>query len=87
MEQQKRKPEKVTLQDPISENFLLRLKQILGDKKTGISPIIPVSKSTWWEGVASGRFPRPVRLSARTVAWTSASIRSLIDKLEGGEGQ
>jgi prophage regulatory protein len=35
------------------------LKQIIGDKTTNIPAIIPVSKSTWWDGVKTGRFPRP----------------------------
>ena len=30
---------------------------------------IPVSKSTWWAGVKSGRFPRPVKLGPRITAW------------------
>ena len=30
---------------------------------------IPVSKSTWWEGVKSGKFPKAVKLGQRTTAW------------------
>lgn len=73
-------------QNPIPESGFLRLKSILGDPKATppIPPIIPVSKSTWWEGVSSGRYPRPVHLSARAVAWNSADIRTLIEKLTGG---
>ena len=26
---------------------------------------IPVSKSTWWQGVKDGRFPKPVKLGAK----------------------
>ncbi len=44
--------------------------------------IIPVSKATLWRGVKSGQFPKPVRLSSRTVAWTESSIQSYIDKLK-----
>lgn len=71
----------------IPQTGFLRLKQIIGDPKANppIPPIIPVSKSTWWEGVSSGRYCRPVRLSARTVAWSASDIRALIQKLEGGE--
>ncbi|MFQ6758287.1 MAG: AlpA family phage regulatory protein [Deltaproteobacteria bacterium] len=75
-------------QKPIPESAFLRLKQILGNPKADppIPAIIPVSKSTWWEGVASGRYPRPVRLSARTVAWSAEEIRALIANLiAGGE--
>ena len=39
---------------------------------------IPVSRSHWLAGVASGRYPAPVRLSTRCVAWKSADIRALI---------
>ena len=39
---------------------------------------IPVSKSTWWAGVKSGRFPKPVKLGPRTTAWRVEDIRSLI---------
>lgn len=39
---------------------------------------IPVSKSTWWAGVKSGRFPKPVKLGPRTTAWRVEDIRALI---------
>jgi predicted DNA-binding transcriptional regulator AlpA len=40
---------------------------------------IPVSKSTWWEGVRSGRYPRPVKLGPRITAWRVEDIRALIE--------
>lgn len=40
---------------------------------------IPVSKSTWWAGVKSGRFPKPVKLGPRTTAWRVTDINDLID--------
>lgn len=39
---------------------------------------IPVSRSGWWQGVKTGRYPAPVKLSTRCVAWRSADIRTLI---------
>jgi prophage regulatory protein len=62
----------------------LRLVQIIGCKKRGIKPIMPVGRSTWLAGVKSGRFPAPVKLSERTVAWRVEDIRALIEKLGGG---
>lgn len=41
---------------------------------------IPVGRSTWWEGVKSGRFPKPVKLGPRTTAWRVEDIRTLIEK-------
>jgi prophage regulatory protein len=39
---------------------------------------IPVSKSTWWNGVKSGRFPKPIKLGPRITAWRVEDIRALI---------
>jgi prophage regulatory protein len=44
-------------------------------------PTLPVSKSTWWQGVKDGRFPRPVKLGAKTTAWRVEDIRDLIELL------
>ena len=52
----------------------LRLKYILAP----LGPI-PVGRSTWWAGVKSGRFPRPVKLGPRITAWRVEDIRRLID--------
>lgn len=41
---------------------------------------IPVGRSTWWAGVKSGRFPKPVKLGPRTTAWKVEDIRDLIEK-------
>ena len=46
-----------------------RLPQIIGDHKRGIEPIIPVSKSTWWEWVAKGKAPKPIKWGTRTTVW------------------
>lgn len=53
---------------------LVRLKEILGPKGP-----IPVSKSTWWDGVKSGRFPKPIKLSARVTCWKAEDIRALYE--------
>jgi prophage regulatory protein len=42
---------------------------------------IPVSRSSWLAGVKAGRYPAPVRISARCVAWKSSSIEALIASL------
>lgn len=56
------------------ETGFLRLKQILGPQGP-----IPVSKSTWWEGVKSGRYPKPIKLGPRITAWRAEDIRKLIE--------
>ena len=60
----------------------VRLPQIIGDRHAAppIPAIIPVSKSTWWEGVRTGRYPAPVRtLGRRITAWRVEDIRALIN--------
>ena len=41
---------------------------------------IPVSKSTWWAGVRTGRHPQPVKLGPRITAWRIEDIKALIEK-------
>ena len=59
---------------------LLKLPQIIGDEKRGLPPIIPVSKSLWWEGVKSGRYPKPIKLGGETTGtfWRASDIKQLI---------
>jgi len=58
----------------LPEDGYLRIRQVL--------KFIPVSKSTWWAGVAEGRFPKPTKLGPNTTAWSAKKIRKLIDELE-----
>ena len=57
----------------ISSNALLRLPQVLA--------LMPVSRSAWWAGCKSGRYPKPVKLGPRTTAWRAADIAALLEKL------
>ena len=66
----------------LPETGFLRLTQIIGNPKAEppIPAVIPVSKSTWWEGVKTGRYPQPVRtLGLRITAWRVEDIRALIE--------
>ena len=56
----------------IPEIGFLRIKQIL--------EIFPIGKSTWWDGVKDGRFPKPIKIGERTTAWKAEDIRALIEK-------
>nr|WP_211454447.1 AlpA family phage regulatory protein [Collimonas antrihumi] len=42
----------------------------------------PVSKSTWWAGVKSGKYPAGRKLSERCTAWRVEDIRALIAQQE-----
>jgi prophage regulatory protein len=66
--------------DSFPEIGFLRLHQIIGNQKANppIPAVIPVSRTTWWLGVKSGRFPKPVKLGPNTTVWRVEDIRKLI---------
>jgi len=52
--------------------------------RSAIPAIIPVSKSKWWAGVRSGRYPAPVHhLGERITAWKAEDIRAFIERSSG----
>ena len=64
---------RLVMQFMVPETGFVRLREVL--------TVIPVGKSCWWEGVKSGRFPKPVKLTARCTAWKAEDIRDLIKQL------
>ncbi len=62
---------------------LPRLKHIIGDEKANppIKPIIPISKTAWWKGVAEGKYPQPIKISEKVTVWRSDQIEALIEQL------
>jgi prophage regulatory protein len=70
--------ERIKMQQ-LPETGFLRLSQILGDPKAGIPALIPISKSSWWAGIKTGRYPKGLKLAPRTTVWPVESIRALID--------
>lgn len=74
--------EEYRMRTTLPETGFVRLSTIIGDPKADppIPPIIPVSKSTWWAGVKSGRYPQPVKkLGPKITAWKVSDIRALIE--------
>lgn len=69
---------------PVHLGFL-RLRHIIGDSKKGLQPLVPVSRSTWYAGVASGRFPKPIRLSEGVAVWRASDIHALCLEIERQE--
>ena len=66
-------PIRISMKKELSVIGFLRLPQIL--------EIIPVSKSTWWQGCKDGRFPKPVKLGPKTTAWRAEDIAALIERI------
>ena len=67
----------------LPETGFLRLSQIVGNQNAipPIVPIIPISKSSWWQGVSSGRYPAPLKLSPKVTVWRVEDIREMIARL------
>lgn len=55
----------------LEEKRLLRLSEVLR--------LFPVGRSVWYDGMQTGCYPKPVRLSKCTVAWRASDIEALID--------
>ena len=55
----------------------VRLPEIIGDQNN--PGVFPVTRSTWYQGVADGRFPKPVKLSERVATWRGEEIRAGIE--------
>lgn len=60
-------------QAPLPQTGFMRLRAILAPAGP-----IPVSKSTWWQGIKDGRFPKPLKLGKRVTVWRVEDIRSLL---------
>ena len=59
----------------IPSSGFLRLPQILA--------IFPISKSAWWDGCRTGRYPKPVKLGPRTTVWRAEDIAALVQRIGG----
>lgn len=46
-----------------------------------ILAMIPVGRSSWWAGVKTGRYPKPIKIGARTTAWRVEDIRELMSSM------
>ena len=72
----------------LPETGFLRLAQIVGQKsgqpkykrknRADIPAILPISRSSFLNGVKTGKYPKPVKLGARTTAWRVEDIKALI---------
>lgn len=68
-------------------DVLVRVAQIVGNPKAGIPALIPISRSSWFAGVKSGKYPPPdVRLGARTTCWRLSTIARFIERSSASAG-
>ncbi len=62
----------------LPQTGFLRLKDVIGDKKTDTPALIPVSKASWYKGSREGRFPKGIKLGPRTTVYPVEAVRQLI---------
>lgn len=68
-----------TAKDASELYALIRLTEIVGDPARGVKPLIPVGKSTWWDGVRAGHFPQPVKLpGCKATFWRKSEVLALL---------
>ena len=41
---------------------------------------LPLSKSKWWHGISTGKFPQPVKLGPRLTCWREKDIDDLVER-------
>ena len=47
---------------------------------TSVLELIPISKTSWWQGVRDKKFPQPVKLGPRTTCWRARDIMALVEQ-------
>jgi prophage regulatory protein len=64
----------------------LRVHSIVGHPKRGIPALLPICKTSWWEGVKSGKYPKGFLLGPRTRVWAVEDIKKLIEAHKAAQG-
>jgi hypothetical protein len=72
-----------TQMNTINPQKFYRLLEIIGDKSQDppLQGLIPVSRSTWYQGIREGFFPEPVKISERIAAWRGQDLLQLVSEL------
>jgi predicted DNA-binding transcriptional regulator AlpA len=71
----------ITTTQQLPETGFLRIWQIVGNKKTNTPALIPIGRTSFLNGVKSGKYPKPIKLGERTTAWRVQDIRDLINSI------
>lgn len=50
-------------------------------KERPVYQFAAISRSTMWAQIKAGKFPKPVKTGARSIAWRCAEVRAHVDSL------
>jgi predicted DNA-binding transcriptional regulator AlpA len=59
----------------------VRVRDICKDDRNDTRWLLPISKSQWWEGVRTGKFPQAIKLGPRTTVWRFEDVEQLKESL------
>lgn len=53
-------------------------------RRTEVEQALRIGRSTIYGLMSQGKFPKPIRVSPRSVAWRISEIEDYLEKLQGG---
>jgi prophage regulatory protein len=74
---------KVNTVSTIPAEGFVRVSQLLGCRRRGLPGILPISRSGLYLWIREGRWPAPVRLGPKVIAWPAQQIREALEDMKG----
>jgi prophage regulatory protein len=62
----------------IPETGFIRVSQLIGCRRRGLVPILPISRSCLYAWIREGRWPAPQKLGSKVIAWPSSQVREAL---------
>jgi predicted DNA-binding transcriptional regulator AlpA len=72
---------KVNTQPTIPAEGYIRVSQLLGTRR-GTIPILPISRRGLYAWIKAGRWPAPVTLGPKVIAWPASVVRTALQEME-----
>jgi prophage regulatory protein len=69
---------KATSQPVVPQEGYVRVSQLLGCRRRGLVPILPISRSCLYAWIRDGRWPAPQKLGPKVIAWPAAQVRAML---------
>ncbi len=68
----------------MTANFFLGRHALFDISYPQVLHVLGIGKTTFWEGIKTGRFPAPVKLGPRPAVWRVEGIRNPISRISVG---
>jgi len=65
----------------ITSHAYLRVSDITRNRRTGKPGMLPITASTWWGWVKSGKAPAPIKLSSGCTVWRYTDVIAFAELL------